>query len=399
MRQPRRSPIRTLEVKLLDFLASGPPVARILVACSGGVDSLTLLDALARVRRPLHVVTIDHGLRSASAAECERVLAFARAHQLDAERIELHLGKATPAAARAARYAALIDAAARSACDAVAVAHHADDQLETLLDRLLRGSGLKGLAAMRPRRELAPGIALLRPLLAVTRAEIRAYAAAAELDFVEDPSNQDRRYRRTRLRDALASEHPDLARAAVALTHRLAEDEAALQWASAAIDPTDRLQLLQVPRAIRRRAIERLTGPLEANQHQQLDRLLTSEVGTSRLSLSHARTLVRTYDTLSLEQAALRNPQPASRDPQPAIRDPHDAHWRPWQPGDRIKLRGHTRLLSDLFINAKLPRAARAHVRVRVDPSAPTSQTILAIAIPDADRPSSLPPLIERDRD
>ncbi len=247
---------------------------------------------------------------------------------------------------------------------------------------------------MRPRRALAPGITLLRPLLTVTRAEILAYAATAELDFVQDPSNRDRRYRRTRLRDALASEHPDLARAAVALTHRLAEDEAALQWASQAIDPTDRLALLEVPQAIRRRAVERLTGPLEARQHAQLDRLLTSEVGTSRLGLAHDRALVRTYDTLAIEQPATRASQPVSRDSEPV-----DPHWRPWQPGDRIKLRGHTRLLSDLFINAKLPRAARAHVRVRVDPSAPTSHTILAIAIPDADRPSSLPPLIERDRD
>ncbi len=129
MSPPRRSPIRTLEVKLLDFFASGPPVARLLVACSGGADSLTLLDALSRPRPrlALHAVTIDHGLRPTSAAECDRVLAFAAARALPAERIDLHLGKATPAAARAARYAALIAAAQRASCDAVAVAHHDDD--------------------------------------------------------------------------------------------------------------------------------------------------------------------------------------------------------------------------------------------------------------------------------
>src|SRR5207253_3645575 len=106
----------------------------------------------------------------------------------------------TMAAARRARYAALIDHARAVGAGAIAVGHTATDQAETLLDRMLRGSGLRGLGAMAPVRAIAPGLLLVRPLLGVTAAEVEAWVAARNLAVVRDPTNRDLHYRRSRLR-------------------------------------------------------------------------------------------------------------------------------------------------------------------------------------------------------
>jgi tRNA(Ile)-lysidine synthase len=192
-----------------------------LVAVSGGPDSLALLHALWYLRDAggprLHVAHLDHGLRGAeSAAEAEFVAASAAAWHIPAtvtrRTVTRRDGPNRQAAARRVRYAFLAETALATVANALLVAHHADDQAETVLLHLLRGAGPAGLRGMReqvPWSEWAPsglaasGPPLLRPLLGVSRAAIEAYCAAQQLAPQDDPSNRSPKYLRSRLRAEL----------------------------------------------------------------------------------------------------------------------------------------------------------------------------------------------------
>ena len=187
------------------------PCERIALAVSGGADSMAML-ALAVAAFPGRVTaaTFDHGLRAASAGEAAMVADWCRANDVPHRtlRPDTPLPRTNiQATARRARYAALLDWAAGAGASVLATAHHADDQAETFLMRANRGSGLAGLAGVRPRRveTLADGrqVTVLRPLLGWRRAELRAIAVGADLPFVDDPSNLDPRYDRVRMRDLL----------------------------------------------------------------------------------------------------------------------------------------------------------------------------------------------------
>lgn len=196
------------------------------LAVSGGADSLALLHLAAHWSRRaavparLIVLTVDHGLRPGSADEARFVYRTAADYRLACQ-ILVWTG-AKPAtgieeAARDARYALLAEACAAAGATCLLTAHHRDDQAETLLMRLARGSGVRGLAAMRPATDLRPGLALLRPLLGEPKARLLATARAAGLHACEDESNRDPRFLRTRLRalmPLLAAEGLDSARLA-----------------------------------------------------------------------------------------------------------------------------------------------------------------------------------------
>ncbi|MEO8305866.1 MAG: tRNA lysidine(34) synthetase TilS [Betaproteobacteria bacterium] len=187
---------------------------RIAIALSGGRDSMVLLDALHRIAPECAValcaVHVHHGLSTNAdawaqfcAAECAK-----RGILLDVQRVRIERkgGASLEATARTARYAALATAAA----DFVALAHHADDQAETLLLQLMRGAGSHGLAAMPRQRASTKGPALLRPLLALPRAALVAYANARSLAWVDDESNANTDVRRNFIRHEIA---PRLAQA------------------------------------------------------------------------------------------------------------------------------------------------------------------------------------------
>ncbi len=199
--------------------------ARLIVGCSGGPDSTALLVGLCALQGDLdlslHVVHVDHGLRPESAAEGAQVLALALGLDVPAEsvRVTVAPGPSRMAEARRARYQALARLAQVQGAQAVAVGHTLNDQAETMLMRLLGGAGLCGLAGMAPRRELAPRLGgdagqqgpgrdlgqdgpvlLIRPLLGMRREDVAAFLASAEILACEDPTNQDRRYQRSRLR-------------------------------------------------------------------------------------------------------------------------------------------------------------------------------------------------------
>ena len=203
--------------RLLQALDPFPNAPRLWVALSGGLDSTVLLHALAAARelRPLDLAAIhvDHGLSPAAgdwADHCRR-LCDHLAVPLTLRRLALQRqrGESLEALARAGRYAAL--SAIAGPGDLVLTAQHQDDQAETLLLALLRGSGVKGLAAM-PRLARLGGAWLLRPLLGYRRDELLAYARAQGLTWIEDPSNGDldfdRNFLRARILPVLAERWP-----------------------------------------------------------------------------------------------------------------------------------------------------------------------------------------------
>lgn len=190
----REALFMSVESRLLDALRPWLAAPRWLVGFSGGLDSTVLLHALVRLAQrhalpPIGAIHVHHGLQTAADAwpeHCREVCAELGV-PLQVVRVRVAPGASLERAAREARYAAFTE---RLGADEVLLtAQHRDDQAETLLFRLLRGSGVRGLAAMPAKRALGQG-RLLRPLLAVSRAELQQYADTRGLRWIEDPSNQ-----------------------------------------------------------------------------------------------------------------------------------------------------------------------------------------------------------------
>ncbi|MEV4495080.1 tRNA lysidine(34) synthetase TilS [Micromonospora arborensis] len=201
---PPVAAIRVAVRRALTGLPSGGPV---LVACSGGADSLALAAATVfvapRLGRAAALVTVDHGLQDGSAERAEAVADWARGAGFPSAtvvRVEVAGRPGGPeAAAREARYEALTEAARQQNAVAVLTGHTRDDQAETVLLALARGAGPRGLAGMPARRDLA-GVPLLRPLLEIGREQTRAACAALGLSPWQDPHNTDPSYARSRVR-------------------------------------------------------------------------------------------------------------------------------------------------------------------------------------------------------
>ena len=226
-------------------LGSGPNVA---VAFSGGPDSLALLILAAQwaarsEKRSVLALTVDHGLRPESAEEARICARLAKS--LGLRHRVLHWKGAKPlagiqAAAREARYRLLNEACESANIDALLVAHHLDDQAETFLLRLARGSGVDGLAGMAPSRVLldedgAGHVRLLRPLLDVPRAALQEIVARSGLTPIDDPSNRNMRFDRVKVRNLIG----DLA--SIGLTpRRLADTASHMGRARQAIDGATR---------------------------------------------------------------------------------------------------------------------------------------------------------------
>lgn len=193
-----------------------------------------MLLAHAALPEQVEAATVDHGLRPGSADEAAMVARTCASLGVPHATLSVTVDEGNlQAQAREARYASLNDWAAERNLGALVTAHHADDQAETLLMRLNRGSGVAGLAGIRA-RGIVPGqrLPLLRPLLGWRRAELAEVVAAAGLEAAADPSNFDERFDRVRLRLALLEadwlDPTALARSAV----HLADADAALDWAA-----------------------------------------------------------------------------------------------------------------------------------------------------------------------
>jgi tRNA(Ile)-lysidine synthase len=189
----------------------------VVLAVSGGADSVAMLRAAlvakqrAGGRGRLHVAHLNHGLRGAEATAdarwvaelCRRLDVPLELGQADVAAAAAEQGDGWESAARSARYDFIRETAERLGARFVAVAHTADDQVETTVHRLIRGTGLAGMAGMPQSRPLSSTVSLVRPLLAVRRAEVRRYLHALGQDFREDSTNVDGRFTRNRLRHEL----------------------------------------------------------------------------------------------------------------------------------------------------------------------------------------------------
>ena len=209
-------PLRPLESKLaIAWPSTAWQEVSVLVAVSGGADSVALLRALQAMKTDgegrLLAVHFNHGLRGQASDSDEAVVS-----QLCREiGVSCEIGRALPgqlaaraqdgleAAARRSRYAFFQEAAARLGARYVVTAHTADDQAETILHRILRGTGIAGLAGMRRVRPLGPAATLVRPLLEVRRAEVLAYLAQIGQPFCHDRTNDDPQFTRNRIRTEL----------------------------------------------------------------------------------------------------------------------------------------------------------------------------------------------------
>ena len=260
------TPIERFRRDLDALVAADTPIG---IAVSGGPDSLALL-LLAAEARPLQVeaATVDHVLRPESRAEAETVAALCERlgvpHTILTVKWAERPATALQERARLMRYRLLGEWARERNLAALLTAHHLDDQAETFLMRLMRGSGVKGLAGMRRvARPQNGAIALVRPLLGWRHSELEEVCAAAGVEPVQDPSNDDEEFERVRVRKALAGadwlDVPAIARSAA----NLAEADRALHWATMlewqrAVTRSEgeiAYKLSDAPREIRRRII------------------------------------------------------------------------------------------------------------------------------------------------
>lgn len=225
----------------------------VLIACSGGPDSVALAAVLAGVAHELQLqltlAHVNHGTRRSAWQDEAVALSVGVRLGLPVKTRAVEPAGRDEASLRRARYGALAAMASECGAGSVATGHTAEDQTETVLLALFRGAGPKGLCGMRARRALAPGIDLIRPMLQSTRAELQAYVLRARMPWAVDPSNTDCNLRRNAVRAALATLRP--------LFPGL--DAAASRAAFLVADERDR-----APRATARRQVRALLARHEA---------------------------------------------------------------------------------------------------------------------------------------
>lgn len=310
----RRAVLRAVRDCLVDL----EPDSLVLVACSGGADSLALADATRRARARVGAVVVDHGLQDGSAEVARRTADWLRGQGLDpveVVRVAVGADGGPEAAARDARYAALLDSQTRHAAAAVLLGHTLDDQAETVLLGLARGSGTRSLAGMPARRG-----AFRRPLLGLRRAVVRA-SVPDGAPVVDDPHNDDRRYARVRVRHevlpVLERELGPGAAEALARTASLARDDADLldglaTEALAGIPVGDEGSLDAaavgaLPAALRSRAVRAWittygvpAGSLTAEHVERVVALVTRWRGQGAVALPGGVEAARSYGRLHL---------------------------------------------------------------------------------------------------
>jgi len=380
----------------LDAALASAPAAPLVVAFSGGPDSSALLHALAQLpqarQRGLRALHVDHGLHADSARWAAHCRAFCDALAVTCEVLPVQVahdkGIGPEAAARDARHAALADHLHDG--EWLLFGHHRDDQVETVLLKLLRGAGPEGLGGMRTRRPFGRG-QLWRPLLALPRTQLREYVDAHRLDCIDDPSNADTRLARNRLRHDILPQllqHWPQARDAIlhsAALSRAAADALRQQWLAAfdrlndrAHDSLDALGWLALMPAVREPLLDHwlrargLPVPTTA-QRRQIERQCDARAGQlpcirwagaelhiwkGRLwALPPAPVLpVRWQHDWQGEPLALPDGGELALSVRDArLDEPLQVRLR--RGGERIKPAGdaHTRELRDLFQQAQLP--------------------------------------------
>jgi tRNA(Ile)-lysidine synthase len=359
------------------------PGDRVLAGVSGGPDSTCLLLTLAALRKSLrfelHVAHFDHGLRGRQAAAREerfvRDLCQALAAPLvsGAGDARAHARKhklALEEAARELRYAFLAQTARAAGCAIAAVGHTRDDQAETVLLHIVRGSGLRGLAAMAAASAWpvsTPGETprLVRPLLTLSRDDTEACCRAAGVDPIEDPSNRSPAHLRNRIRGELLpllrEYNPRIGDALVRLAGAAASDIEALETLAAEAMTADgssarldRKRLAALPEALRRHAVRlavaRLLGDARGLSERHVQSVLRAAAGPSGARLDLPRGL---HAEVRRSAVVISGERPAAR-PLPvrpvALRVPGEAAFGPWRIESKLLRRPPARLPDDAFV-------------------------------------------------
>lgn len=397
-------------------------IGRLVLAVSGGADSMALLELMGEVRGVEGdvVAYVDHGLRPDTPAEAELVRAAAVKRGAEFRRLALAVDRSDEATLRKARYHALLALADETGADYVVTGHTRDDQIETIMHRLVRGAGRRGLSGMSARHGR-----LLRPLLELHRETLRAFLRERSIVWCEDPSNREARYVRNRLRNTVI---PTLERelGAGCLDHlpemaaSWAEEEAYLESeagrygafaerGSANDRRLDARALLDAPRALHRRIARRWLAARSGREIQsfsrnELDALLALArdtrgtrsldlaVGTVLSSYGELRLVAERRDRSRVTEFVYRlsTSAPATEivgpggwtiraslttetavemptDPAHEVLDllterlAYDLVVRSVRPGDRVRAseRG-TRKVQDLMVDARIPALCRA---------------------------------------
>lgn len=405
------------------------PGARVVVALSGGVDSTVLLHllrfSLPELELGLVAAHLDHAMRPESAADADWVRGLTGAWQVPLRGHRLAEAPSNEAQARSARYRFLTRVMEDEGAAAIVTAHHMDDQVETVLYRIARGTGVRGLGGLPARRD--PGV--IRPLLSEPRDAIVGYARRRQLGWRTDPTNVDMARARNRIRHRVLPElervHPGVRKSLVRLArnaqlHREAVDallEPHLADVVSALAPgrmtLDREALLavarpvrvQVVRALARRAGIRLD---EAGTANAVEFITTGRSGTD-IHLPGGARLSREFGTLHLVTGPVKSEPAARREGDrslkvPDLRGPGEGkalvagfrltvrwgrrpfegpeeRWtafdpgellfpleiRSWQPGDRTRTRGGSRKVKKLFAELRVPKSERSRLPVVVD--------------------------------
>ena len=397
------------------------PRARVVLAVSGGGDSTGMAHLVMAGRPDLDasVIHVRHGLRDDSAdADAAARHADALGLRFDAVAVTVPRDGTGPEnAARSARIAALVTAAREAGAPFVLLGHTADDQAETVLLNVARGTGLRGLAGMPPVRTLADGVRLVRPVLELRRSVVRAVAEGTGLPVAQDPTNDDPQQRRSRARHDLLPLLADLTgggsdavTSLARLARHAAADNAALDaladealramassWGPVVTAPADALDAL--PSAVARRVVRGLVGmaapgtrppasateallQLRDGQAAALHGGMVASRGGGLLAVRPAadplparpvETMVDLPELGVMLQRCRNNDRgllppwaPASAATSVAVSDA-PAVVRARRPGDRIRTRSGSQSVADAMIDAGVPRVARDLVPVVED--------------------------------
>lgn len=386
--------------KLLKFIREQNLIApgdTVICAVSGGADSVALLFSMYLLREKLEITLeaahFNHNLRGEESLRDEtfvRELCARYDIPLHVASGEIHPGKkGLEAAARDARYAFL-----ESLPGKIATAHTADDNAETILMHLVRGTGLKGLGGIAPQRGK-----LIRPMLGITRQEVEDFLAEWHLPHVEDSTNETDAFLRNRLRHhvmpLLQAENPRIAENLSQMALRLREDEACLTRQSHYETLPEVEALRTLPSAVRSRMLERFLKENGVREPEdvhiaQAEALVFSESPSASAAFPGGVTLSRQYGRLtanptgeaftpvtltcpgSAEMAGIRiTCEPARELAQSenllTVCPVGKISIRPRQTGDKIRLSGGSKSLKKLFIDRKIPAANRERIPVVCD--------------------------------